>query len=969
MNEPAYRVLVSTMASQDVGISIVLLYDRIDQFPFECSVIIDGQDQYLLLFSLSSEFPSTESITFDHIDLRSAYEASRALSGIFLNEVDRKSGLPKSVTFLDMFDTDSTDNLNIYRRWLQNRSFESMKAAVGVNGSGKPFYLDIHEKHHGPHGLVAGTTGSGKSEFLQTYILSMALSYHPNEVAFLLIDYKGGDMANFFESLPHTAGVITNLGGNQTSRALASIKAEVANRQHVFKRHQVRHIDEYIELFRLSKVSEPLPHMIIIADEFAELKKDNPEFIRELISASRIGRSLGIHLILATQQASTAVDGEIRANSKFGVCLRVNDKHESTNMVGHPDASFIQPSQIGRGFFQVGNDDIFEEFQSAWSGAPYNPGKRGDGISKLAAMVNLQGKPCVIRDVNDAEQDKSETEISAIVKAIIETAFKNNVIRVRSTWIAPLPKLLTLDAIDTAAATSGNLSAALGLADEPSAQRQSSVIIDIMQTGHVLICGGPLSGKTTLVETLLTSLAKKYSPKRLHIYIADYNSRLLSVFSGLPHVGGVISGSDADKTEKLIKLALGFVSDRKRIYAEKGVGTYRDYTRTEDGLPAIIFVIDGLPEFVEANPKLDDALLTLAKEGASLGVYIIATCGGMNEIKGRLKNYFTFNIGLGLADKFEYSQTLGERCEIAAEKNIPGRGMIKCPAPVEFQTAIPVTAAPERFMIKLAALIKTLAGEYGASDVKRIPAVPEKPDYLGFISDCDSHHQRSADALPLGYDIDEAEIVSIDLKQTFCYAICGQQRTGKTNALKLLIRQCKENGAIVALFDETASPLASFAESVGINDYFTGTDGLYRFSKEVLIPEFTMRSMKNGQRDKPIFVFIHNLIAFTESVYSDEYPMSGFFEAIFNTGAGLNMYFIGSLLVTGINDRLYPAALKNYLSWYTGLYLGGKVSEQNIYDFDMPLSETFRKSPAGVGYTLVGGQTVKIRIPLVQERK
>lgn len=958
-NEPAFRALVSAVSGADVGISIVMLTNQIDRLPAECSVVIDEQDQYLRMLSVAGEFPAAERIAFDRLDSRSAYSASLALSGRFLNETDSKSGLPKTATFLDVFGADDADGLDIYRRWLQNRSFEGMRAAVGVDGSGKTFYLDIHEKHHGPHGLVAGTTGSGKSEFLQSYILSMALNYHPNEAAFLLIDYKGGGMAGFFENLPHTSGVITNLDGNQTSRALASIKAEIANRQRVFKSLQVRHIDEYIELFRLSKVSEPMPHLIIIADEFAELKKDNPDFIRELISASRVGRSLGVHLILATQQPSAAVDGEIRANSKFGVCLRVNDKHESISMVGRADASLIQPSQIGRGFFQVGNDDIFEEFQSAWSGAPYSPGARGDGVSSLATMINLQGKPRVVKRA--PERGKGETEITAVVNAIISTAAANGVGKVRGTWLAPLPKTLALDA---AAPIGGDgLCAALGLSDEPALQRQSPVVIDLTRTGHVLICGAPLSGKTTLMETILTSLVTSYPPDRLNIYIADYNSRLLSAFSPAPHTGGVTFDGDPDRAVKLVKMALGILSERKRLFAEKGVGTYRDYLRADASLPAVILAFDGLPEFIGSNQNLDDAVAALAKDGASHGMYIVASCGGMNEVKGRLKNYFTFNIGLGLADKFEYSQTLGERCEIAAEKNIPGRGMIRYPAPVEFQTATPVAAAPERLSAELTALVKSLSGKYGAKAVKRIPSVPERPDYDSFTRDFSAADVLGIGKLPLGYDLDEAEIVSIDLTRTYCYTICGQQRVGKTNALKLLLRLCASGGADTALFGDAPS-LAAFAESFGVGRRFSGADGLYKFAREVLIPEFTARA-NPSERVRPLFVFIHDLIGFGEAIYNDEYPMRDFFESIFNTGSGLNIYFVGELLVTGVNDRIYPAAVRNFLSWETGVHLGGRTGEQNLYDFDTPLSETVKKLPAGTGFTIIGDKTVKIKIPFV----
>jgi len=929
----------------------------------------------LRLFSLGNDFARVEKITPDRMDEQAMFDASKKLSGLFLGDTDSKAGLPKMVTFMNMLGAPDIDSLDINRRWLLNRAHKSMRAPVGINGAGKPFYLDIHEKYHGPHGIIAGTTGSGKSELLQTYVLSMASSYHPNEVAFLLIDYKGGDMARFFADLPHTAGVITNLDGNAIARALASIKAEIASRQRTFSQLQVRNIDEYIELFRLSKVTKPLPHLIIIADEFAELKKDNAEFIRELISASRVGRSLGVHLILATQQPSVAVDGEIRANSKFGMCLRVNDRHESVSMVGRTDAAFIAPAQTGRGFFQVGNDDIFEEFQAAWSGARYDASKIENTINeKAATMINTQGKPEVIWDGTKETDDGSlQTQITAVTEAIKRAAALHGVEKVRSTWMSPLPAALSLGAVD-AAMTPGKqdkaaLAVTVGLCDEPALQRQSPVALDILRTGHILICGGAMSGKTTLIETLLISAASSYQPSRLNVYIADYTSRLLSVFDKMPHVGGVVLPEDSDKSEKLIKLLLGCLAERKHKFAEKGVGSYRDYLQAGGDLPAILFVIDGLPEFSELNARSEESILTLAKEGPSLGVYIVASCGGIGEVKSRLKNYFVFNIGLGLADKFDYSQTLGERCETVAEKGIPGRGMVRNPAPVEFQAALPADAPPPALREALREEIAKLADIYGAPGVRPIPSVPENPDYDSFMAEASLLGIADESIIPLGYDVDEAGIVTIDAGETYCYTVFGQQRTGKTNAIKLLMKRCKETGAKVYLFDESPSQLAQFAESIGVDKCIAGAGELYRFSKETLIPEFIARGGARGQEapaDGPIYVFIHNLLSFSDAIYGDEYPMSSFYESIFSTGSGLNIRFIGAAQSTGAGDRLYSVALRNFFAWGAGVLLGGKAFGQSIFDFDVPLAESSKKLPAGVGYTFSGGRTVKVRLPLVR---
>ena len=274
-----------------------------------------------------------------------------------------------------MFRAGKVEHLNALSRWKENDPTVTLETEIGVDASGNPFKLDLHEKFHGPHGLVAGMTGSGKSEFIMTYILSLAVNYHPYEVAFILIDYKGGGMAKAFENLPHTAGIITNLDGAEVNRSLISINSELKRRQAVFaqvsKQVNVSNIDinKYQKLYRDGVVSEPMQHLFIISDEFAELKQQQPEFMKELISAARIGRSLGVHLILATQKPAGVVDDQIWSNSRFRICLKVQEKADSMDMLKRPDAAWL--TKTGRFYLQVGYNEIFEMGQSAWSGASY----------------------------------------------------------------------------------------------------------------------------------------------------------------------------------------------------------------------------------------------------------------------------------------------------------------------------------------------------------------------------------------------------------------------------------------------------------------------------------------------------------------------------------------------------------------------------------------------------------------------
>ncbi len=293
-----------------------------------------------------------------------------------------------------------------------------MAAPLGVKSKNEIVSLDISDKGkaHGPHGLVAGTTGSGKSEILQTYVLSMASLYHPYDVGFVIIDFKGGGMANQFTDLPHLMGTITNIDGREINRSLMSIKAELVYRQEVFSRSGVNHINDYIKLYKSGKVEEPMPHLIMIVDEFAELKAEYPDFMKEIISAARIGRTLGVHLILATQKPSGVVDNQIWSNSKFRLCLKVQTKEDSKEVIKTPlAAEIVEP---GRAYFQVGNNEIFELFQSAYSGAKVPTGE--DNVKNYSIYaVNFWGKrEMVFQNKKGGDSDKGETQLQAMVSYI-----------------------------------------------------------------------------------------------------------------------------------------------------------------------------------------------------------------------------------------------------------------------------------------------------------------------------------------------------------------------------------------------------------------------------------------------------------------------------------------------------------------------------------------------------------------------
>ena len=390
-NEPVAKYLLN--AEQNLGITTILLADQAEDLPNSCECIIRAGKEIVEMYHASALEEKQSHIRPDHVSSRDLEALARSLSKVEVNEIEVGGEIPNAVTFFDMHGVDGPRELMVEERWKKSRTYENMRALIGWKSGNQPCYLDVHEKYHGPHGLVAGTTGSGKSETLQTYILSLAMSFSPHDVGLFIIDYKGGGMANLFDGLPHMLGQISNLSGGQVRRAMVSIKSENMRRQRIFNENGVNNINLYTSLYKNGEATEPVPHLFIVIDEFAELKREQPDFMRELISVAQVGRSLGVHLILATQKPSGTVDDNIWSNSKFRLCLRVQDRQDSMDMLHKADAAYL--TQAGRGFLQVGNDEVYEQFQSGWSGATYDEATAGSK-QVLAKMLTNTGKTAIV---------------------------------------------------------------------------------------------------------------------------------------------------------------------------------------------------------------------------------------------------------------------------------------------------------------------------------------------------------------------------------------------------------------------------------------------------------------------------------------------------------------------------------------------------------------------------------------------
>ena len=639
-------------------------------------------------------------------------------------------------------------------------------------------YLNLHEKAHGPHGLIAGTTGSGKSETIQSYILSLAVNFHPHDVAFLLIDYKGGGMANLFKNLPHLLGTITNLDGAQSMRALASINAEIHRRERLFREFEVNHINQYQKKFKNGEATEPLPHLFLISDEFAELKVNQPDFIKELVSIARVGRSLGVHLILATQKPSGVVDDQIWSNSRFKLALKVADRTDSMEMLKTPDAAEI--TQTGRAYLQVGNNEVYELFQSAWSGADYQPDKDELGIEDHTIyLINDLGQYEVLnQDLSglDLAEDIKEvpTELEAIVSQIQLLTESQQIPPVPQPWLPPLKERMTLQELEPiqpqeAWEQKKPVSVLLGMADIPQAQKQEPVSVNLSKDGHILLYGSPGTGKTTFLQSAAMDLARKFSPKDVTLYLMDFGTNGLAPLGQLPQVADTLLLDQTEKIAKFVRIMERELNRRKKLLSDYGVGTlelYRQASGQQE--PAIVILLDSYESMKEEayEAELFKLLVRISREGLSIGVHLLVTAGRQSNLRAQFYANFKHQLSLPQNDVGEVRLIVGSTLLAATMEDIKGRALMKRDEVDVIQLALPVAGANDAQVLNnLRQEVASLQEAWTGQRPSAIPMVPEELTEADFYSRASVQAAYNRRLVPLGLDMETVEPIIWDLSK------------------------------------------------------------------------------------------------------------------------------------------------------------------------------------------------------------
>lgn len=934
--EPIMNLL--TKNDPALGVSTIFLFDDLYSLPQDCRYIVEVDNDPCAYdrLDISRKFFFTPDNPPDEDQLD---KFAREMSAIRIEELSQVAGIPESITFLQGYGVKHPEQLQIMKRWRDSRPYETLAAPIGVSSGGKVFQLDIQDGQHGPHGLVAGTTGAGKSELLQSWILSMAVNYHPHDVIFVLIDYKGGGMANLLEPLPHVVGKITNLGSG-IERALIALSAENIRRQEMLNRYGVNDIKKYQKLYREGRADEPMPYLVIVADEFAELKHEQDAFMSQLISISRTGRSLGIRLVLATQQPGTVVDRQIETNSRFRVCLKMNSTEDSKLVLSHADAAQI--THRGRAYARVGEDEIFELFQSYWSGADY----RGEEMPRRdegnrVRIVNATGERIVVNRPQKKRDADCSDELTVIVRHICQTAASAGLEPLRSLWLPELPERFPLQDILPQSAFDGTswgkparfLAFPIGRYDDPASQSQGIQYLDLAGGGHCAIYGSSMTGKTTLLKTFLLSMAMCCSPSEAQAYIIDFG-HVLGDFEKLPHVGGVVFSAEEEKREKLQEMLINELDRRKKLFSQNAVSTLAAYrSAVGDDLPAIVLVIDNIIALLESfdnqnkTEKVKKFLEKIAGQGASYGLYLMYTApvplGISQSIVQNVKNV----IALQLNDTGHYSTLVGGKKFLP---NIPGRALCRGNPPLEFQVALYLDypSEPEQNEA-LSALAKEMNHCWTGVKPHRIPVMSET------VSLSDMAYTESA-KLPVGQDLQTLETAYVDLTQPHYHlVVCGPQQSANSRYMGKLCRILSTmEGNQLYIIDSPSMPLAEF-KSHSVQYCACNDENRLQQLAEALRTELNQRldAQDAGQASAwpQICLVVDDLLAFIHCITGDQYNVM---LKICENAGDLNVIVLASAAENDLIKYSRDTLISALLSSQNGIVIGGNATAYTCFEVD-----------------------------------
>ncbi|WP_405562168.1 FtsK/SpoIIIE domain-containing protein [Streptomyces sp. NBC_01180] len=753
---------------------------------------------------------------------------------------DADSALPTAARLLHLLGLPDPTGDDIERVWLAGGS--TTAAPIGVAADG-PFVLDI--RRDGPHALVAGTTGAGKSELLQTIIASLAVANRPDALNYVLIDYKGGSAFMDCARLPHTVGMVSDLDAHLTERALASLAAELHRRETILFDTGTKDIEDYNDTRRLRPELEPMPRLVLVIDEFASLVAELPDFIAGLVDIARRGRSLGVHLVLATQRPAGVVSADIRANTNLRIALRVTDGSESQDVIDAADAGAIAKSTPGRAYVRSGAQSLVG-VQSARIGGR-RPATGGSGPKATLAPLTwpMYSRPAP-RGAAGAEDDGTMvTDLAVLVDAVRAGSEKMGFPAPRSPWLPPLGEHVTIDELaefqapsavqDPAAPFRDVAPIGYGLTDLPSQQARKPLAVDLVHGEHTLLVGGARSGRSTALRTLGGVIGRETSPYDVHVYAIDCGSNALLPLVRMPHVGGVVNRDEPDRVRRLIDRLLGEIARRQQMLAMEGASSaaeQRAAAAPEDRLPWMVLLLDSWEGFVSTFEnfnygQLIEQVQRIFREGSAAGIKVVMTAD-RSGLTGNVASAFMDRLVMRFADPNDYGMAGLQTREIP--KNMPpGRALRITDTGVDETQIGLLDADPagQAQVRRLREIAETAQAQYG-----RLPAGrgPMRVDALPARITAEQAMALDPEAVPqsplwalLCVGGDELRPMGVDLVDSGPgFVIAGPPKSGRSNALVCAAESLLARGTPLVLITPRRSPLRELEGRPGVLGLLNG---------------------------------------------------------------------------------------------------------------------------------------------------
>ncbi|GAA1803947.1 type VII secretion protein EccCa [Planosporangium flavigriseum] len=743
--------------------------------------------------------------TADTLSRADAEALARRLSPLRLAAAARSSDAPMSrdLGLEELLGLADPYTFDIAHGWAPRPHRDRLRVPLGIGHDGQPVELDLKESAQdgmGPHGLLIGATGSGKSEVLRTLVLALAASHSSETLNFVLVDFKGGATFTSLDRLPHVAAVITNLADELplVDRMVDAINGELVRRQELLRRAgNFASVRDYEKARAGGAPLAPLPSLLIVCDEFSELLTAKPDFIDLFVQIGRVGRSLGVHLLLASQRLEEGRLRGLETHLSYRIGLRTFSALESRTVLGVPDA-FELPRAPGHGYLKFGTEPLVR-FKAAYVSGPYR--RPGELTTADGRRVAGRVQPFSTHYAPAPEQAQAPAEPAAAGESLLDILagrLAGKGVPAHQVWLPPLTTPPTIDelvgpvALDAARGLSvsnpqlhGALQVPVALVDKPFEQRRDLLWLQLDgAAGHVAVVGGPQSGKSTALRTLVTGLALTHTPAEAQAYCLDFGGGQLSTLRDLPHVGGVSGRLDTAAVRRTVGEVATLLADRERRFAAIGVDSMATYRRrraarpeggaADDPFGDVFLIVDGWGTLRSEYDDLEAVVTDIATRGLSYGIHVVATASRWMDFRPAIRDLFGSRLELRLGDPSDSSVSRKAAANVP-ERN-PGRGITA--EQLHFLTALPKLTGGEP-----ADLVKQVAAGWTGAPAPRVRMLPA---VVPFAAIANVRDDREPLSLPIGIAEADLRPVLVDFDSEPHFLLFGDAESGKSTFLRSL---------------------------------------------------------------------------------------------------------------------------------------------------------------------------------------